>query len=406
VTVFPTCFPDYLMRLTKQNVSTLEILPGKAERIVFDEKLAGFGVRVRAGGKRTWIAQYRLGDKQRRLTLGNVESIDEKEARDRARKALGKVSLGLDPQLEKETRRSQAAETLAKVVDLYLAQAKRELKPRSFEEVNRHLTSHWSPIADRPIATLTRRDIAMRLSEIAVENGPFASNRARASLSALFSWAIAEGLAEANPVVGTNKATNEITRDRVLSPDELRTVWACAGDGQYGAIIRLLILTGQRREEVGGMRWAELDLDGAIWNLPPSRTKNGLPHDVPLSETAVEILRAAPRVPDREYVFGIAAGPFQGWSKAKEALDARIVEALRLAGHSNPLPAWRLHDLRRTVATRLGDIGILPHVVETVLNHISGHRAGVAGIYNRATYAIEKREALRRWAEHLLPDGA
>jgi integrase len=241
--------------------------------------------------------------------------------------------------------------------------------------------------------------VAARLAEIAAANGLYASNRARAALSTFYSWAIGEGLANENPVVGTNKAVVEETRDRILTPEELRLAWQLAGPGDFGAIVRLLILTGQRREEVGGMLWSELDLDAALWTIGKDRTKNGLAHEVPLSQPATAILRAVTHRDDRDFVFGAGDGPFQGWSNAKAALDERMTAALSgKKGDAAKLKPWRLHDVRRTVATRLGDLGELPHVVEAILNHISGHRAGVAGIYNRAIYSTEKREALNRWA--------
>jgi integrase len=390
------------MRLTKANVARLTIPEGKTESIVFDDAMAGFGVRLRAGGKRTWIAQYRLGNKQRRLTLGTLETLDETEARRRAKTALSKVHLGHDPQMEKSERRTQASVTLGSVADTYLTYAEGSLKPRSYLEVKRHLKQHWAPLAERGLAGLARTDISARLTSIASDNGPFAANRARAALSALFSWAIGEGIANDNPVAGTNKATEEISRDRVLSHDELRFAWDLAGAGDFGSIVRLLILTGQRREEIGGMLWSELDLDAALWSIGKDRTKNGLQHDVPLSPPAVAILRGIPRRDDRDLVFGSSNGPFQGWSNAKAALDARMTAALSgKKGDASKLKPWRLHDIRRTVATRLGDLGVLPHVVEAILNHISGHRAGVAGIYNRAIYAAEKREALDKWAESI-----
>ncbi len=381
------------MKLTKASAERLKLPEGKSELIAFDDALPGFGVRLRAGGKRTWIAQYRFGSKQRRMTLGTLETIDETEARRRAKGALSKVHLGIDPTLEKVEARAQAGVTLASVAERYLSErAAKRLKPRSLEEVERHLRKHWAPLGELPFKKIDRATIAAQLGKIAKDSGPFAANRARAALSAMFSWAIGEGLADANPIVGTNKATEEISRDRVLSDDELRLVWLHAGAGEYGAIVRLLALTGQRREEVGGMLWAELDLDAGLWTIGAPRTKNKRPHEVPLSPAAVAILRALPRREGREYVFGAGVGGFQGWSNCKSALDARIAEA---GGKVKP---WRLHDLRRTLATRLGDMGALPHVVESVLNHVSGHRAGVAGVYNRAAYAAEKRDALDRWA--------
>ncbi|MFZ2106266.1 MAG: tyrosine-type recombinase/integrase, partial [Roseiarcus sp.] len=284
-------------------------------------------------------------------------------------------------------------------VETYLARREGRLSPNFLADVRRYLRVHWAPVHEVAVHSVTRSMVAARLAEIATGNGLYAANRARAALSAFYSWAIGEGLANENPVVGTNKPVDETSRDRVLTPDELGLVWRLAGSGDFGAIVRLLVLTGQRREEVGGMLWSELDLKFAFWTIGKDRTKNGLAHDVPLAPSAVAILRAIPRRDDRDYVFGAGDGPFQGWSNAKAALDARMAEAAK------PALPWRLHDLRRTVATRLGDLGVLPHVVEAILNHISGHRAGVAGIYNRAVYVVEKREALDRWGAFVAAEG-
>jgi integrase len=384
------------MRLTKANIERLALPAGVNDRIVFDAGLPGFGLRLRDGGKRTWIVQYRVGTKQRRVTLGTVETLDAEEARKRAKSALSKVHLGHDPQLEKAEARAQSAVTLGATVERYLEErAAKRLKPKTLTEVTRSLREHWKPLHAIPLAKVARINVAGELGRIARERGPIAANRSRSYLSTLYSWAIAEGLADTNPVVGTNKAAEEISRDRVLSDEDLRLVRSYAGEGDYGAIIRLLILTGQRREEVGGMRWRELDFDKRLWRIGAERTKNGLPHEVPLSNEAIKLLTAHGRREGRDLVFGSREGPFQGWGNAKIALDGRIRE-------KSELKPWRLHDLRRTAATQMNELGVLPHVVEAVLNHTGGHKAGVAGVYNRASYAAEKRLALDLWAEHVL----
>jgi hypothetical protein len=214
------------MRLTKATIPQITLAEGKSERIVFDEALPGFGIRVRAGGKRTWIVQYRVGVKQRRVTIGTVETVDPEEARKRAKTALSKIHLGADPQADKVEAKSQASVTLGKVAEDYLTRhASQRLKPRSLVDVQRYLRQHWGPLSGRPLQKITRQDVALRLGEIATENGPFASSRARAALSGLFTWAMGEGLVDGSPVVGTNKATPESSRDRVLSDEELRAIW-------------------------------------------------------------------------------------------------------------------------------------------------------------------------------------
>ncbi len=189
-------------------------------------------------------------------------------------------------------------------------------------------------------------------------------------------------------------------RDRVLTDDEVALIWRHAGAGDYSIIVRLLLLTAARRDEVGGMAWSELQ-DGA-WTIPAARTKNGRPHELALPSAAVALLANHPARDGRDLVFGSRAGPFSGWSKAKAELDARMSAALKAErGTKAVLEPWRLHDLRRTAATRMGDLGVQPHVVEAVLNHISGSKAGVAGIYNRAAYRDEKRAALALWADRV-----
>ena len=391
------------MRLTKPIVNGLKIPDGKAETIVFDDQLPGFGVRLRAGGKRTWIAQYRVGTKQRRVTLGTVEALDPDKARRCARDVIARVQLGGDPQVEKHTARAWAQDTVGSIVHKYLSSyAERNLSAKTLVEVRRNLTSHWKPLHEAAAHSLRRSAVAGRLAEIATENGPYAANRARAYLAAMFSWAIEQGLVDDNPVAGTGRITKEVSRDRILSDAELALIWQHSGAGDYGSIIRLLILTGQRREEVAAMLWSEVDLAAGVWTISTERTKNKRAHDVPLSAATIAILHDTPERVDRDYVFGFGAGAFSGWSKAKVALDKRILAALcKNDPKAKPKALWRVHDIRRTVATRMGDIGVQPHVVEAVLNHVSGHKAGVAGVYNRSAYAAEKQSALNIWAAHI-----
>jgi integrase len=385
------------LRFTKQTIAALALPAGKPYMIEWDDALPGFGIRINEGGSRVWVVQYRAGGKSKRETVGRVDAIPLDDARKLAKATLAKVHLGADPHAERAADKVRAAITLGAVSEKYLKRAKAKLKPRSFEEVERHLTRHWATLKALPVHKIRRADVALRLEEIASEHGPFASNRARASLSALFSWAMGEGLAEANPVIGTNKATEEVSRDHHLTAAELAAVWSHCRDDDYGRIVRLLMLTAQRREEVAAMTWGEIRETEALWAIPKARTKNGLPHDVPLSAPAIEILSSAPRREGRSLVFGEGSGGFQGWSNAKTSLDKRIRDA------GLKVRPWRLHDLRRTAATLMSDkLGVQPHTVEAILNHISGHKAGVAGIYNRATYATEKREALERWATFIL----
>ncbi|MGI9503692.1 MAG: site-specific integrase, partial [Geminicoccaceae bacterium] len=178
---------------------------------------------------------------------------------------------------------------------------------------------------------------------------------------------------------------------RVLSNDEIAKLWAETDRlGDFAAIIRLLLLTGQRREEVAAMRWSEIDLERRLWEIPGTRTKNHRPHQVPLSDQVLGILETLDRRQGRDLIFGTGKGGFSGFGQSKARSDRR-----------SGLSGWRVHDLRRTAVTGMVEIGIQPHVVEAVVNHISGHKGGVAGIYNKATYATEKRQALKAWANAL-----
>jgi integrase len=249
------------------------------------------------------------------------------------------------------------------------------------------LLCHAKPLHGLGVASVTRRDIAEVLARLASANGSIAANRTRASLQAFFGWAIMRGLVEQNPVTGTYKAS-EATRERVLPLAELAHVWRACGDDAYGTAIKLLILTGQRRDEIGGLRWDEVRGDMIL--LPAERTKNKRAHIVPLSAPAQAILAGRPR--SGEFVLDNV----RSWAYGKQLLDAR------LAAGGVKLEKWIQHDLRRSVATGMAEIGVAPHIVEAVLNHMSGHKGGVAGIYNRASYEKEKRTALAMWADHLI----
>ncbi len=380
-----------LMKLTKTSVGKLELPQGKSDHTYYDSELKGFGLRLRSGGKRSWVAVYRIGRKVRRMVVGDASAVAPEDARKRAKEILARADLGEDSQAKNIKERTRAIFTLSKVIDSYIAQhVETALRPRPKAEIERYLRVTWCGLHDEPIDKIERHRIASELTHIARKNGPVAANRARSALHALFVWAIRQGATSHNPVAETAKPGTERTRDRVLRDDELRTIWHACRDDDHGRIVRILMLTGQRREEVGGMTWTELDFDKAVWSLAGERTKNARPHDIPLSPQMVELLREIEPRQDRTMLFGSGFGAFSGWSRCKRRLDQR-----------SGVPNWRLHDLRRTAVTGMAELGIQPHVIEAVVNHVSGHKAGVAGIYNRAAYAADKRQALQIWADHL-----
>ena len=379
------------MKLTTSSATKLSLPEGRNDIIYWDEGLPGFGMRIRAGGAKTWIVQYRAGPKKiRRQKIGDATRVRLEQARKEARQILAKVQLGNDPQQAKlEARRE--AELFGKQAVRYLEYVgSSRAKPRSQLERVRHIKRDWKVFDQIPIHTIERRDVATRLVELAGRYGPVAANRSRSTLSAFFSWALGEGLVEQNPVIGTNKQGEEKARERVLDDSELVSIWNALGDDQYSRIVRLLLLTGQRRQEVAAVTWHELDLENGIWRLPSNRTKNGVEHEVPLSLQALDCLASEERRDSRDFVFGVGEGPFSGFSRCKARLDKKC-----------GVDGWTLHDLRRTMVTGMNELGVAPHVVEAVINHVSGFRSGVAGVYNRAKYMAEKRNALQLWADHV-----
>jgi integrase len=382
------------MKLSAKTVAALK-LDGKRDVIHFDDQLSGFGYRLRAGagGKvlRSWVVQYRRGGASRRLLLGSAEVLSAEQARTMAKKALGLIANGADPQADKADRRDKDKVTLRAVIDEYLAAKQPQVRRRTLVEIRRYLTVYCRPLHGMPVDAVTRKDIATRLVAIGREHGSITAARTRAALSAFFTWAMQMGIVEANPVLGTAKPQDTTPRDRVLSDAELAAIWRACGDDDFGRIVRLLILMPCRRSEIGGMRWDELvDLERGLWTLPAERSKNGRAHTLPLLPMALTIIKAVPRMATRDHLFGVRANGFTRWEDSKAAVDAR-----------SGVTGWVLHDIRRTVATKMADLGVPPHVIEQVLNHVSGHKSGVAGIYNRSSYEREVRSALALWHDHV-----
>jgi integrase len=377
------------MTVAKITMRIIAVL--KPGSYVSDTVVQGFGARRQTNGVFYYL-RYRKNGTQHMRSIGRHGSPWTCEtARNEAKRLLGVTVTGNDP-----FAKPLAAESFGKEVVRYLQRKRAAMKPRSFEEVERHLTNHAAPLHRLRLTDIDRRTIAQLLGEIETASGSVARNRVRSSLSAFFVWCVTEGLLDANPVAGTAKLDEGGSRERVLTQAELVAIWHALSQDQFGDIVRLLLLTAQRREEIGGLRWSEIDFDRGLIVFPPERTKNRRQHELPLSPEIRAILRAQPRRNDRDLIFGYGKGGFSGWSDCKARLD----EALQ-SGKRKPVPEWRLHDLRRTAATGMAELGVQPHVIEAVLNHVSGHKAGVAGIYNRARYADEMRQALEFWAAHV-----
>ena len=378
----------------QRDVDRLSLPAGKDEHFVADEMCAGLYVRLQ-GTTKTWVARFAVpGKGRRKMKLGDVAGIGLAEARKRAAPIIAGAKDGADPLAQRKQRAAKRADTVGALVALFLANyAESHQRPRTLVETKRALNVYLAPLHPMALDAITRRDVAARFMALVHSSGPITANRTRAALSRCFSWAMQQGLVENNPVIGTARPALEVSRHRVLSDDELRRVWNAAGDDGYGRIVRTLILTGQRRDEVGGMAEIELDRDRGVWVLPAERTKNGREHEVPLAPLALAIIGECRT--GKAHVFGRGLNGFSGWSQSKSRLDQRI------AGTGAKMKPWAIHDLRRSVVTGMAEIGIAPHVVEGVVNHISGHKGGVAGVYNHATYRTEKRAGLERWAQHV-----
>jgi integrase len=375
----------------------LKLTDGTPDKIYFDDELKGFGFRLRSEGgrlSRTWVAQYRARGRTRRQTIGDYEKVTAEQARAAAKVTFGEVAAGKDPQGDKQAQRLTAARTLRSVVDDYLAMKESTLRPASYRMAKLYLTdSYFKPLHAAAITDITRADIAPRLNAITRDSGRVTARSARSALSSLYTWALKQGIVQQNPVIGTEDPAPARSRDRVMSDPEIVAVWNACLDDDYGKIIRLLICTGCRRDEIGGLRQGEINFDAGTITLPAERVKNRHAHVLPLPPLARSIIASIPQRAGRAHLFGTrSSGGHTGWDRSKKDLDGRL---------AGKVAAWRVHDLRRTVATRMADIGVEPHIIEAILNHYSGHRAGDAGTYNRSTYSRQIRAALALWDDHL-----
>jgi integrase len=385
------------LKLTQEIVNSFTLPKGKDDDFIWDTELENFAVRARRGAdgvRKSYVAQYRAHGRTRRHTLGLPATLTLAKAREAARRILAKATLGGDPQAEKRVKRMRAAQTLAAAVDQYLA-AKTGLRPGTLRASKLYLTGpYFKPLHHVGISEINRADLAARFTAIACKHSEGTARSARQTISALFAWAVAEAWIDVNPVIGTRQPLRPESRDRVLSDAELAAIWRACGDDDHGRVVRLLILTGARRQEIGGMKWNELESTAGKWTLPGERSKNHRPNTLTLPLTAREIINRILRRPDRELVFGTRSPHgFVRWSALKKAIDHRI---------GDKVADWNLHDLRRTAATRMADIGIEPHIIEAIINHHGGHRRGVAGIYNRSRYERAIKAALERWEQYVL----
>jgi integrase len=362
---------------------------------------------------------YRFGDKSRKLTIGKFDPDEGGLARVRAkaREARNLLAEGIDPAGEKRAakavralaaRQAQASAEPAPVaadsVETVAAEfIERYAKPntRDWKETQRLLEMNIVAVwRGRRLSEITKADIAIIFDTMIDRGAAVSVNRLFAQLRKMCSWAVERGLIERSPCDGIKKPSSEgRPRERVLDDRELALVWqASSAIGfPFGPVTQLLILTGQRRGEVAGMCYSELDMDKAVWTLPADRTKNHRQHAVPLSAQALSVLATLPRIIGSEFVFSTTGETApSGFSKWKARLDAAM---LRI--DARPIPAWTVHDLRRSVATGMAQHGVAMHIVERVLNHVSGSFGGIVAVYQRHEYADDMRAAIDLWAAHV-----
>jgi integrase len=377
------------MKTKLTELSVARIKPPKSGRLeVWDSTLPAFGLRVTSAGARSYaVALRKPGAKHpSRIKIGEPGSMALADAHTKARELMADPS-GLEPQEQAEP------DTVAAVIAEFIT---RDQKPRNrhWREVEGILKRELAPWLERPIQSITRRDVIERLDAIA-DRAPVRANRVLAWTRRLFGWALERDIITASPVAGIRAPTREVARDRVLEPHELAAVWRASEALQwpFGAIVQLLAVTAARKGEVVSMRWCDLDLEGRLWVVPGEMNKAGRRHEVPLSDLAMEIMEGLPRIGDG-LVFPArkvgSANPVSGFSKIKTRLE-------RVSSVEN----WRVHDLRRTAASGMARLGHPPHVVAAVLNHSPGSTMGITAVYNRHRYTDEKRAALDAWGREV-----
>jgi integrase len=363
--------------------------PERGQIDYWDTHLSGFGLRISEGGRKAWTVFYRHRGRLRRLTLGHYPTLSLADARQLAKAALRDAQHGLDPAGAK--RDANSAESFADLGTLYLERHAKIMK-RTWREderkIRRELLPRW---ANRKAAEIGRKDVIILLDSIVARGSGVLANRTRGLISKIFNFGIRRGIVELNPAQGVENPGQEHQRDRVLSEDETRALWHALDSERpkIAAIFRLALLTAQRRGEVLGMRWDELDLEGAWWTIPAERSKNGLAHRVPLGPRAFAILRELQNPPP---------GPIQVFPGSKGGQPiANIKKPMRRLIQRSEVD-FRFHDLRRTAASLMTGLGISRLVVGKILNHVE---RGVTAIYDRHSYDSEKRAALLKWDRHV-----
>lgn len=404
-------------RLTDAGVSLFTI-PAEGQEEHWDAAISGFGIRITSKGRRAWVLMKRLKSGNMpliRFTLGEYPAMSLAAARTKAGKFIDIIQAGGDPREEEEkqlaeteSRRRNTFEGVAQ--DFIEKYAKRKI--RSWARVERslelHVMPHWR---NRPIDTITRRDVNDLLDKLVESGLSVQANRILAYVRKLFNWCIERGILEMSPAFQVKPPTAEQPRERDLKAEEIATLWpAFETLGEpFGPYLRVLLILGQRRTEVSSMRWQDIDFERAEWTLPRELTKAKRTHVIPLPRMAVDILKGMnrvsyipapgkPSVPS-DFVFTtLGETPISGFGRVKARID-KAAAAAREKDGAEPLAPWCIHDLRRTAATCMAELGVPVEHIGRVLNHAP--RGVTATVYDKHTYVPEKRRALDVWASYL-----
>jgi len=395
------------------NVTTAEVdhlAPQDGSTFLWDKALPGFGVRVTQGGTKSYIYQYRLGGRgsiSRRFTIGRHRAPwTARSARNKALCLAQQVAKGKDPvKKRRERRRKQVGHRFDRYAELFTEEyLKRRWK--DWSRIRSMLVHYAVPtIGTKRIWDVRRSDLTAIYRRL--ENRPSVARAMHATLRKMFKRAMSRDDLKHSPVQGVDAPPPPKPRNRYLSTEELRCALKTSYQltGHYGPAFRLMILTGQRRGEVIGLDWSELQREGSRWDLPTERSKNGRPHLVPLSKQAIALLDAVAcgkDWPSHGSVFLSSYGTrLSAFSKVKEKWDAMIFRRMRSAEESAVLAPWWIHDIRRTVATGMQALQIRTEIIESVLNHLSGTKSGIVGVYQCYPYQEEKRQAMKQWGRHI-----